>query len=93
VKEIRDILHGAFGVKEPPKSERVIPEDKTIKTPSERQPIVDIYSAVSAQRFYDPSFKALAPPKAEPPTTQEAKRGTATQMSMQGAWGTPPEEK
>ena len=90
MSDIKDILHGTFGVNKPG-IPQVAPTPKKFPD-ADRNPITNVYSAISAQRFYDPSFKAMAPPP-EAPTAKEVNQGTAQSMSMEGQWGRPPEGK
>ncbi len=98
---IRDLLKANFskslekGPSETSQANK--PREAERKSKSESAPISDIYAGASAQRFFNPNFKAIAPPMAprnvKAPSETEALRGTANQMAISGAWGTPPEKE
>ncbi len=86
---LRDLLMANFSrqkvaAREPKETPR------PMKPKVESQPIADVIAGASAQRFFNPAFKALNEPS-KPPNEKLALRGTSNQMATSGAWGTPPE--
>ena len=93
-EDMPELLNSLFGRKKTteamPQPETEIREEK--KPKFESTPIADVYAGASAQRFFNQSFHAVSEP-AKAPNEKEILRGTANQMAMSGAWGTPPEKQ
>ena len=88
---IQSLLQKTFG-KAPREPDKPVSIPEAARRRPKRQVITNIYSAASAQRFYDPSFKAIAPPpepQVQPPPDKLVNTGTVQQIGINGAWGKP----
>jgi len=94
--EVGEVLHSLFG-KQPMVALKA-PEVKAPQAPAKREKrrqqfISNVFSAATAQRFYDPSFHPVTQAETiKQPSPKEVGRGTSNEMSLEGKWGTPPGE-
>ncbi len=85
--EVKDLLKGAFGKdREKPQPDEHREHHRHEKAAPRY--IQDPYSAVSAQRFFDPNYKAVAPPPKAPPQ-RYASEGVGPALGNDGSWGQP----
>ena len=85
--QVKNMLNSVFGMNQEPTQEP--PVAAPVKREKEpRRYIQDVYSGVSAQRFFDPGYKAIAPPP-RPAPQRFADEGVGPALGTHGPWGQP----
>ena len=91
--EFREVLRKTFGVKKPdrPKTPVALPlHDKPQKKEDRPRSVGNVALSAEAQRIYQPNLPA---PQIKQPSAQQAGEGTAKAMTLNEAWGTPPQKE
>jgi len=85
--QVKNMLNSVFGMSQPATAEPAPKEPAKKEKPPKRY-IQNVYSGVSAQRFFDPNYHAIAPPP-RPAPERFADEGVGPALGTHGPWGQP----